>query len=93
MRLRDLYGGSKETIYTPESKDSSISEKYTLQGKDAFLVLPEKILLDVGVAGLNLLHLISSHPICSPCHDYFLRSFLNSLVTMESFFFNVGKSK
>lgn len=60
MRLRDLYGGSKETIYTPESKDSSISEKYTLQGKDAFLVLPEKILLDVGVAGLNLLYLIAS---------------------------------
>lgn len=60
-RLHDLYGDSrKEIIYIPESKVSSISQKYTFQGINAFLVLPEKILLDVDITGLSLLHLVAS---------------------------------
>lgn len=59
-RLRDLYGDSREEIiYIPGSKDSGISEKYTFQGTNAFLVLPEEILLDVNVTGPSLLHLVT----------------------------------
>lgn len=47
-RLHDLYGDSREeTIYIPESKDSSICEKYTFQGTNAFLVLREESLVNV----------------------------------------------
>lgn len=60
VRVCDLYGDSREEIiYIPESKDSSISEKYTFQGTNACLVLPEEILLDMNVTGPSHVHLIT----------------------------------
>lgn len=59
VRLCDLYGDSKEeTIYTPDGKDSSLSDKYTLQRKNTFLALPPEMLLGVEVAGPSLIYLL-----------------------------------
>lgn len=41
-----------------KAKDLSISEKYTFQGTNAFLVLPEEILLGVSLG--SSLHLVAS---------------------------------
>lgn len=65
------------------------SEKHTLQGKNAFLVLPEEILLDVDVTGLSLPYLVASFLLIlsfPPTMIIFLQSYLNSLWLPWSYF-------
>lgn len=90
-RLRDLYRDNREEIiYLTESRDSRISEKYTFQGTNAFLVLPEEILFDVDVSGTSLFYLIASFLLIlslPPGHNYFFAKFFKLFwVTMEFFF-------
>jgi len=61
-----------------------------LQGKNAFLVLPEEILLDLDVAGLSLPYLVASFLLIisvTPHRDYFFAKFFKlPLLTVELFF-------
>lgn len=71
----------KKLFTYQKAKDLSISAKYTFQGTNAFLVLPEGILLGASLTGPSLLHLLASFllMLSVPNMIIFLQGFLNSL--------------